>query len=274
MPNAFPELYVTLPLSAFEEEGVCSKTGLTMGRMLDLITLARAGQEKFTGVDVCLGERPLSDRDAREFADSILARQLTVGTVVAPPAHTIQRQEEFLQFVLRACGFAEILKRAGVRGRGIIGINSLNAGPATFQEATRIASGYCERLVAHDGSCTNSLEDTVKIFEEVDMPGTFGFRVNIATVQRYVKKSPGEEFHAAWERMISQLRPWTIDLHIAHCEKPEVVAGDWLQNAADRDIHHISSDRLLLPNCNVRLQPTWNKILLKMLEIREQHGWN
>jgi hypothetical protein len=98
--------------------------------------------------------------------------------------------------------------------------------------------------------------------------------------------------------MTAQLRPWTIDFHVAqndgevhgagshdktgkHCladdpnGKFDIVksAGYWLQGAAERGIQHICWDGCMFPNATLENPQTWNTVLRTMIEVRDAHGW-
>jgi sugar phosphate isomerase/epimerase len=105
----------------------------------------------------------------------------------------------------------------------------------------------------------------------------------------------------ALQTLTAALRPWTIDFHVAqndatvkgsgshdktgrHCQvddpngKLDVVrdAGHWLRDAGGevtRRMRHICWDGCMFSNEVMMRQETWNRILEKMIAVREAHGW-
>ncbi len=102
-------------------------------------------------------------------------------------------------------------------------------------------------------------------------------------------------------QLTDALRPWTIDFHVAqndgtvhgagshdktgrHCPADDpngkldipVDAGHWLRRKdgkLTKAFRHICWDGCMFPNQKLLQQDTWNAILGKMIEVREQHGW-
>ena len=142
------------------------------------------------------------------------------------------------------------------------------------------------------------------------MCGTVGFQADMAHTYLYLLGYNGpvgqallkegyteEEFYEAYKQMTDELRPWTIDFHVAqndgtvlgegnhdktgrHCQvddpngKLDIVkcAGFWLEGMEERGIEHICWDGCMFPNAVLEQQETWNKILGKMVEVRNAHG--
>ena len=101
--------------------------------------------------------------------------------------------------------------------------------------------------------------------------------------------------------MTRQLRPWTIDFHVAqndatvkgsgshdktgrHClpHDPkgkltiERDAGYWLRDdhgELTKKTRHICWDGCMFPNEVMHQPQTWNDILAAMISVREAHGW-
>jgi hypothetical protein len=113
--------------------------------------------------------------------------------------------------------------------------------------------------------------------------------------------SQRERLAEAYRDMARQLRPWTIDFHVAqndgtvkgegshdktgkHClatdpnGKLDIVrdAGAWLRDDEGnltRALEHICWDGCMFPN-SVMLDPeTWNHVLAAMVAVRNAHGW-
>ncbi len=278
-----------------------------------------------------------SDDTLRVFADNIAARGLDVGSLVAPVwPGTVgdsamgdeQARKKFLAAIEASCQVAKVLNSHGVRKRGVIRIDSAEFGvdkwradprantkriADTFREAARIAADHGERLAAEGEICwagMHSWRDMLNLLEEVGMPESLGFQADLAhtylflmgyNAPEHALLSEGyseQQFYAAYEQMVAQLRPWTIDVHIAqndggvfgagshdktgkHCRaddpagKLDIVrcASYWLQGAADRGIEHICWDGCMFPNAVLEDPQTWDAILGVMIDVQESCGW-
>ncbi|MEM7811269.1 MAG: TIM barrel protein [Planctomycetota bacterium] len=272
-----------------------------------------------------------------KVVDSIATRSLRVGTLVAPvwpgtvgdsamgdePA-----REKFLEAVRVACRVARVFDESGVRDADVIRIDSAEFGierwrsdprtntariAAVFREAASIAADAGQRLAAEGEVCwagMHSWRDMLDLLEAVDRPATVGFQADLAHTYLYLlgTNAPehallsdgysAEEFEAAYAEMVSKLRPWTIDLHIAqndgtvlgagshdktgrHClpddpqGKLDIVAcaAAWLVDAADRGIRHVCWDGCMFPNDVLRSASTWDNVLKVMTRVRAAHGW-
>ena len=279
-----------------------------------------------------------SDDELTRIADLIASKDLKVGSLVAPVwPGTVgdsamgdeAAQQKFLSAVEKACRVARVFNEHGVRQYGVIRIDSAEFGvdkwrenPAantkkiaeTFRQAARIAADHGERLAAEGEICwagMHSWRDMLDLLEEVDMPGTLGFQADLAHTYLYLLgyNAPEHallragysepEFNAAYQEMTGQLRPWTIDFHVAqndgevhgagshdktgkHCladdpnGKFDIVksAGYWLQGASERGIQHICWDGCMFPNATLENPQTWNTVLRTMIEVRDAHGWS
>jgi hypothetical protein len=94
--------------------------------------------------------------------------------------------------------------------------------------------------------------------------------------------------------MVSKLRPWTYDFHVAqndgtvhgtgshektgrHCQaddangKLDIAACSkvWLEGAADRGMKHICWDGCMFPNATLENPKTWNAILSAMVKVKK-----
>ena len=279
-----------------------------------------------------------ADDEILKMADAVAERGLNIGSLVAPVwPGTVgdsamgddQAQEKFLQAVSAACRIARLLDEHGVRKYGIIRIDSAEHGVElwrndpvantariadTFRKAAKIAADHGQRLAAEGEICwagMHSWKDMLNLLEEVGMPQTMGFQADLAHTYLYLMgyNAPecallqegyaDDEFWVAYEKMVSQLRPWTIDFHVAqndgqvfgsgshdktgkHCTaddpagKLDIVkcAGYWLEGAADRGIQHVCWDGCMFPNATLQQPSTWNNILRVMLDVRSFHGWD
>jgi hypothetical protein len=156
----------------------------------------------------------------------------------------------------------------------------------------------------------------VELLELVGRPQTLGFQADMAHTLLYTLGynapedailPPGfdwkddSKMQEALKTMTRELRPWTVDFHVAqndatvkgsgshdktgrHClpddpnGKLNVArdAGYWLRDEKGnltRAFQHICWDGCMFPN-EVMLKPeTWNSILKTMVSVREAHGW-
>ncbi len=243
-------------------------------------------------------------------------------------------RERFLTQVKKACAIAGKLRQLGIRPYGIVRIDSAaspadwakdpeastNAIAETFRQAGDIAEDYGERIAAEGEICwagMHSWRHMVELLEKVNRPKTVGFQADMAHTLLFTAgyNADGDRIlpkdfdwtdratlAAAYQKMASPLRPWTIDFHVAqndatvkgegshdktgrHClpndpnGKLDVVrdAGAWLRDdggAVTKAFQHICWDGCMFPNEVMMRQETWNTILRTMLAVREAHGWN
>jgi sugar phosphate isomerase/epimerase len=240
----------------------------------------------------------------------------------------------FLTQIRKACRIGRKLRDLGVRTYGVIRIDSA-ASPAewakdpgantkriaqTFREACSIAEDFGERLAMEGEICwagMHSWRRNVELLEAVARPETLGFQADMAHTMLFTMGynapedrllpedfdwADRDEFAAAYRRMASALRPWTIDFHVAqndgtvrgsgshdktgrHCQpldpngKLDIVrdAGAWMRDDSGkgyRAFKHICWDGCMFPN-SVMLDPqTWNDVLRVMIAVRDAHGWD
>jgi sugar phosphate isomerase/epimerase len=277
------------------------------------------------------------DDEIKRIADLIASKGFAVGSLVAPvwggtvgdsAMGDATQRAKFLQAVRVACRIAAIFNRHGVRQYGVIRIDSAefgvnkwreNPGAHTatiaeaFREAGKIAEQYGERLAAEGEICwagMHSWRDMLDLLEAVGMPKTVGFQADLAHTYLYLlgynapehallqPDATEAEFWTAYEKMTDQLRPWTMDFHVAqndgevhgagshdktgkHCPaddpngKLDIVkcARYWLKDAASRGIQHICWDGCMFPNAKLEQAQTWDAVLDVMLKVRAAHGW-
>jgi len=239
----------------------------------------------------------------------------------------------FLVQVRKACRIARRFRELGVRPYGIVRIDSASSVEdwsrdpdgnqqkiaRTFREASFMAEEYGEKLAAEGEICwggMHSWKRMTQLLEMVNRPETLALQADMAHTLLYLPGYnapedailPGDfdwkdtgTFGAAYAKLTSALRPWTIDFHVAqndgtvfgsgthdktgrHCRpadpngKLDIVrhAGYWLrddQGRVTRRIRHICWDGCMFPNA-VMMQPqTWNEILAAMVRVRDAHGW-
>lgn len=240
----------------------------------------------------------------------------------------------FLTQVRKACAIAKKLKDLGIRKSGVVRIDSATSveewskDPAantkkiagTFREAGKIAESFGERLAAEGEICWGGMQSwrrNVELLEMVGMPQTVGFQADMAHTMlftmgynapedRVLPEGFNFEDHgalaAAYKKVASALRPWTIDFHVAqndgtvkgsgshdktgrHClatdphGKLDLVrdSGAWMRDDAGREtraFNHICWDGCMFPNSVMLDQQTWNDVLAKMIAVRNAHGWD
>ena len=261
------------------------------------------------------------------------------GTVGDSAMGDDESREKFLDAIRKACRIAGIFNDIGIRKYGVIRIDSAEFGvetwaedksantariAETFRMAADIAADHGERLAAEGEICwagMHSWRDMLDLLEAVDRPGTLGFQADQAHTYLYLlghnapehalvsngRLSCGDDiegytaadFYAAYENMTDQLRPWTIDFHVAqndgtvhgagshdktgrHCQADDPngklditrTAEYWLRDAPSRGIEHICWDGCMFSNEVLETPATWNAILKAMLDVRAAHGWN
>ena len=230
---------------------------ISLDHMLELTTAAEVGGRKYDGVDLFLfhphTDPDASDADILKMADDIAAKGLKVGSLVAPvwpgtvggPAFGSEEdRKNFVLAVEKACRIAKLLDDHGVRGSGVIrvdtagGTEDFSKDPAgntklvarTFQEAGKVAEQHGQRIAAEGEICWGGLHSwkaALDTLEATAMPGVVGFQADLAHTYLYLMgyNAPeaalvqegytDEEFWAACKTMTDALRPWTIDFHVA-----------------------------------------------------------
>jgi hypothetical protein len=189
---------------------------ISLDRMLELTAKASVDGQKFDGVDLFLfhphTDPDASESDIRKMADKIAAKNLAVGSLVAPvwpgtvgdsAMGSIEQRAKFIDAVRKACRIARILNEHGVRKYGVIRIDSATGTKAaaknekqaikqiaaTFREAGMVAAGHGERLAAEGEVCwagMHSWKAMISLLEAVDMPGTVGFQADLAHTYLYM----------------------------------------------------------------------------------------
>ena len=246
---------------------------------------------------------------------------------------TDAERKQFVEQVRKACRIAEKLRQLGARPYGVVRIDSAAgcdpwyADPAgnqkkiaeTFRQAADVAEGFGERLAAEGEICWGGMHSwrrMVELLELTDRPATVGFQADMAHTLLYTMgynapedallpegydwKDKGK-LDEALKKLTHELRPWTIDFHVAqnngtvhgtgshdktgrHCLATEPTgkldiprhAGFWLKNEAGQPLkrlRHICWDGCMFPNEVMMKQQTWNDILGAMVKVRDQHGW-
>ncbi|MBA3700740.1 MAG: TIM barrel protein [Planctomycetes bacterium] len=211
-PNNYPKLHnATWP-------GMVGKGGtgpndepfIDFDTMLDMTAKADVDGVKFDGIDIFLFDPHLSidasDDVLKQLADKVRAKNLTIGSLVAPvwgptgggsAFGSDEDRAKFIGQVKKSVRIANKLKELGVRSDNLIRIDS-SGGPAdwakdpagntkkiadTFREAGQIAKDNGERLAAEGEICWGGMQSWRKIadlFEKVNMPGVVGMQSDMA----------------------------------------------------------------------------------------------
>ena len=344
--NNYPKLHNAAWPGVVGKGGPNGEPPIDLDTMLDLTADAEVEGVRFDGFDLFLFDPHISidadDDELKRLADKARARNLEIGSVVAPvwpptgggsAMGDAGEQRKFLTQVEKGCRIAQKLREMGIRPNGIVRIDSACGVAAwaddprlhqhriaeTFRDACKIAEDYNERLAAEGEICWGGMHSwrrMIELLEMVDRPQTLGFQADMAHTFLYLLGynapedallpqdfdwSDEDAFYAAYAKLTSALRPWTIDFHVAqndatvhgsgshdktgrHClatdpnGKLDIVrcAGYWLRNE-DGDLskrfRHICWDGCMFPNAVMKKRDTWNDILRAMLAVRDSHGW-
>ena len=163
----------------------------------------------------------------------------------------------------------------------------------------------------------HSVKHNVELLEMVNRPNTVGFQADMAHTLLFTMGynapedrllpegfdwSDQKTLDEALKKMTHELRPWTIDFHVAqndgtvkgsgshdktgrHClpddpnGKLSIArdAGHWLRDEngqVTRRFQHVCWDGCMFPNETMMKPETWNKVLATMIAVRDAHGWN
>ena len=191
-------------------KGPDSEPPIDLATMLDVTAAAEVNGTHFDGVDLFLFAPHVdidsTSDDLQRLSDQVAARNLVVGSVVAPvwpptgggsAMGSESDRASFLTQVRKACAIAQKLRGIGIRKYGIVRIDSA-ASPAdwakdptgntakianTFREACTIAESYGERLAAEGEICWGGMHGwkrMVELLERVNRPQTLGFQADMA----------------------------------------------------------------------------------------------
>jgi sugar phosphate isomerase/epimerase len=197
-------------------KGPDSEPPLDLDTMLDLTAAADVNGLRFDGIDLFLFDPHIkidsSDDDLKQLSDKVRARNLAIGSVVAPvwpptgggsAMGSDEDRRKFVTQVRKACSIGRKLRELGVRRYGIVRVDSASS-PAewaedpegntlkiaeTFREACDVAESYGERLAAEGEICwggMHSWREMVKLLELVGRPKTIGFQADMAHTLLYM----------------------------------------------------------------------------------------
>ena len=189
---------------------------IDLDTMLDLTADAEFEGVRFDGFDLFLFEPHInidsSDDQIKVLADKARARNLEIGSVVAPvwpptgggsAMGSPEERRQFLIQVEKGCRIAKQLRALGVRPNGVVRIDSACGVDAwcddpkanqtriaeTFREACKIAEEHGERLAAEGEICWGGMHSwrrMIELLEMVDRPQTLGFQADMAHTLLYL----------------------------------------------------------------------------------------
>ena len=215
MPNTFPKFHNATWPGVVGKGSADGEPFIGLDTMIELTANANVNGVKFDGIDVFLFAPHVDidskDDDLKKLADKVRAKNLVIGSVVAPVWGSTgggsamggeMDRKNFLTQVRKGCGIAKRLRELGVRPYGIVRIDSA-CGPAdwlkdtegnqkriaeTFRMACDIAADHGERLAAEGEICwggMHSWKRMLQMIELTDRPGTLGFQADMAHTLLY-----------------------------------------------------------------------------------------
>lgn len=215
-------------------KGSGSEPSIDLETMLDLTAEAEVGGIRFNGVDLFLSlphtDIDSTDDDLKRLADSVAARNLVIGSLVAPvwsatgggsAMGSKQERQNFLTQIRKACAIGKKLRDIGIRPYGVVRIDSASApsdwakNPAentkriaeTFREACTIAEDHDERLAAEGEICWGAMHSwkrMVELLEMVNQPKILGFQADMAHSLLYTLG-----YNAAEDRLLPDNFDWS-----------------------------------------------------------------
>ncbi len=208
--HKYPALHNAMWPGLVGKGGPGAEPPIDLDTMLNMTAAASANGVRFDGVDLFLFDPHTSidssDDDLKRLADKVRAKNLVVGSLVAPVWPPTgggsamggeDDRKNFLTQVRKACAIGKTLRDIGIRTYGVIRIDSA-AGPSdwakdpagstrkiaeTFRQACDIAEDYGERLAAEGEICwggMHSVKHNVELMEMVNRPRTLGFQADMA----------------------------------------------------------------------------------------------
>jgi len=257
--NTYPKLHNATWPGVVGKGSPGGEPFIELDKMIELTANANVNGVKFDGVDLFLFAPHVDidskDDDLKKLADKVRAKNLVIGSVVAPvwgptgggsAMGDETERKNFLTQVKKGCGIARRLRELGARPYGIVRIDSAG-GPGdwakdaetnqkriaeTFRLAADIAADHGERLAAEGEICwagMHSWRRMLQLLELADRPGTLGFQADMAHTLLYTLGYNAPEDRIVpegfnWDAatldkslatLTAALRPWTIDFHIA-----------------------------------------------------------
>ena len=256
--NNFPKLH-NASWPGVVGKGPDSEPAIDIDTMIELTANAEVDGVKFDGIDLFAADPHLSidasDDNLKRMADKVRAKNLDIGSLVAPvwdvtgggsAMGSSEERKKFVTQVRKACSIGQKLRELGVRPYGVVRIDS-SVGPEswaadpvnntkliaeTFREACDVAADYGESLAAEGEICWGGMhgwKTMVRTLEAVDRPN-IGFQADMAHTLLYLlgynkpdERILPEDFDwkdretltEGLKELTAALRPWTIDFHVA-----------------------------------------------------------
>jgi sugar phosphate isomerase/epimerase len=212
--NQFPKLHNAM-WPGLVGKGPDSEPPIDLDTMIELTARAEVNGARFDGIDIFLFDPHISidatEDDLKRVADKVRAKNLVIGSVVAPvwpptgggsAMGSDEERGKFVEQVRKACRIARIFRDLGVRPYGVVRIDSATdvtswaANPEentrriaqTFSDACDVAEEHGERLAAEGEICwggMHSWREMLKLLETVNRPKTLGFQADMAHTLLY-----------------------------------------------------------------------------------------
>ena len=232
-PHNYPKLH-NAAWPGLVGKGQGGEPPIELDAMLDLTAAAECDGLKFDGFDIFLYHPHFDidggDEEIKRLADKARARNLQIGTVVAPvypgtggglPMRSGPDQEKFLGQVGKACRVAQRLRELDVRPNGVVrfdsacGVEEWCEDPKgnqkrianCFREACKIAEDHGERLAAEGEICWGGMHSwrrMIDLLEMVDRPQTLGFQADMSHTLLYLLG-----YNAPEDALLPQDFDWT-----------------------------------------------------------------
>ncbi len=214
-------------------KGPGSEPFIAFETLLDLTAAAEVDGQRFDGVDLFLSEPHTSidstEDDLKRLADQVAAKELVVGSLVAPvwppvgggsAMGSAEERDRFVLQVEKACRIGATLRRLGIRPSGVVridsagGVTAWDADPAgntrliieTFGRACDAAEAHGERLAAEGEVCWGGMQSwrtMLQVLEGVGRPERLGFQADMAHTLLYTLGVNAEQ-----DRILPQTFNW------------------------------------------------------------------
>ena len=221
--NTYPKLHNAAWPGIVGKGAPDSEPIIALDTLLKLTANARAGDQKFDGIDLFITAPHFPiDADAgevRRMSDHIASFGLKVGSFVAPiwggagggsAMGSADDRARFLSQVRKACVIGQQMREIGIRPTGGIrvdsstGVGDWDKDPVggtkliaeTFREAGKIAQDHGEYIVAEGEICwggMHSWRENVTLLEMVGMPGVVGYQADMAHSMLFVLGANAEQ---------------------------------------------------------------------------------
>src|SRR3954453_21820107 len=215
-------------------KGPDSEPPIELDTMLEMTAAAQVDGARFDGVDFFLSDPHISidssPDDLKRLADKIAAKDLVVGSLVAPvwpgtgggsPMGSPEERRAFVHQVRKACAIGRTLRDLGISKYGVVRIDSAASpgdwakDPAgntrmiadTFRQGADVAESFGERLAAEGEICwggMHSWKRMAELLEMVGRPKTVGFQADMAHTLLYTMG-----YNAPEDRILPEGHDWS-----------------------------------------------------------------